>query len=683
MKEYKTEQIRNIAIISHADAGKTSLVEAILFNAGAIKQLGRVDDGNTVSDYDDEEIERKITINSSLCIAEWNDYKFNIIDTPGLEDFYGEVESALRVVDAVVVLVNANMGVEGGTEKVWDIANKYNLPRLIFVNKMDGENADFDKALNSIHEILEARTLITQLPIGSQDDFSGVVDIINMKAFDSNGKKGEIPDNLADAAQEAHENLIEMAAEGKEELIEKYLMEEELTDEEISQGLKSGFLENQFVPVLCGSAYENIGVKKLMDFINYVCPSPEDVKVVTKDGEELDVSTESPLCAFVFKTMADPYFGRLSLFRVYSGVLESDSQVFNTIQNEIERIGKISIIQGKELTNVPNVIAGDMSAVMKLSITNTGDTLCTPGEPKVVLPPIEFSKPVLSLAVKPKREGDDEKLSTTIARLAEEDPTFVVERNPDTKQLIISGLGELHIKTVLSRLSSKFGVDALTELPKVAYKETASKTVENVSYRHKKQTGGAGQFGEVHIHLEPMERGAGFEFVDEIKGGVIPSNFIPAVEKGIKAAMQEGVLAKYPVVDIRVRLFYGKHHPVDSSDMAFQTAGREAFKMALKQANPVLLEPIMDVEISVPNQFMGDIIGNLNSRRGRVMGVEQEGNRQIIKAQVPLAEMFRYAIDLKSMTSARGTFSMEFSNYEEVPHEVATKIIEARASSED
>lgn len=683
MKEYKPEQIRNIGIISHADAGKTSLVEAMLYNAGAIEALGSVDEGNTVADYNEEEINRKITINASVCIAEWNGCKFNIIDTPGMEDFYGEVESALRVVDAVICLVNANMGVEGGTEKVWEIADKYNLPRLIFVNRMDEEGADFDKALNSIQEILEAKTVPIQLPIGEKDDFSGTVNVKSMKAFDSEGNETEIPDSLKDRVQEYREDLIEMSAEGEDELIEKYLMEEELTDEEISRGFKVGFMENQLVPVLCGSAYQNIGVEALMDFVNSIFPSPQDAgPIITEDGMELEPLPDSPMSALVFKTMADPYYGRLNLFRVYSGILKADSQILNATKGSNERIGKISMIHGKELTDISEVTTGDLGAVIKLSTTNTGDTLCSPGN-KLVLPGIEFSKPVISLAVDTIGKADDEKLSSTLMRLSEEDPTFVVERNTDTKQLLISGLGEMHLNTMLARLKSKFGVDAITETPKVAYKETIRKSVREVSYRHKKQTGGRGQFGEVHIHLEPLSRGEGFEFVDEIKGGVIPQNFIPAVESGIRSAMEEGIVAGYPVVDVKVTLFYGKHHPVDSSDIAFQTAASMAFKEAMRQGGPVLLEPIMNIEISVPGKFMGDVIGDLNSKRGRVMNVEQSNSRQHIKARAPLAEVFRYAIDLKSMTSARGSFSMEFSHYEEVPDDVAKRIIESAKASED
>lgn len=684
MKEYKTEQLRNIAIISHADAGKTSLVEAMLYNAGAIKELGRVDEGNTVADYDEEEIERKITINASVCIAEWDGCKFNIIDTPGMEDFYGEVESALRVVDAVVVLVNANMGVEGGTEKVWEIANQYELPRLIFVNKMDGEQADFDKSIDSAEEILGVNTVPVQIPIGEKDNFSGIVDIMTMKAFDSEGKEIDIPSDLESSVQEYREYLIEMSAEGEDELIEKYLMEEELTDEEIDRGFKVGFMENRLVPVLCGSAYQNVGVDKLMDFVNSVFPSPVDTgPVVTEDDTELEPSTDSLMSAFVFKTMADPYYGRLNLFRVYSGVLRADSQVLNATKGRNERIGKISTIQGKELSDVSEVVAGDFGAVIKLSATNTGDTLCSPDN-EVVLPGIDFSKPVISLAVNTTGKADEEKLSSTLVRLSEQDPTFVVERNTDTKQLLISGLGEMHLNTTLARLKRKFGVEAVTETPKVAYKETIKSPVRDVSYRHKKQSGGRGQFGEVHIHIEPMERGKGFEFVDEIKGGVIPQNFIPAVEKGIRGAMEEGIVAGYPVVDIRVILFYGKHHPVDSSDMAFQMAASMAFKGAMRQDSPVLLEPIMDVEVSVPEEFMGDVIGDMNSKRGKVMGVEPSGKRQIIRAQAPLAEMFRYAIDLKSMTRARGTFTMEFAQYEEVPGDVTKRIVESsKTESED
>jgi elongation factor G len=689
MREYRTEQIRNIGIISHAGAGKTSLVEAILYDIGATDRLGRVDSGNTVVDYDEEDKERQTTVTAKICIAEWNGHKINIIDTPGAEDFYSDLESALRVVDSVIVVVDATTGVEGGTEKVWQVADKYELPRMIFVNKMDKEQANFEKAVSNIEEILSAKTVLLQIPIGSEANFAGVVDLLKFKAMkpkDATGKElteEEIPDDLQDQAEEHRMQLVEAAAEGEEELIEKYLSDEQLTPEEIIRGLKVSFLDNQIVPVMCGSAYNNIGIQPFLDTISFLSPSPAEAKeIVSQDGEKtLQASPDAPMSALVFKTMSDR-FGTNSLFRVYSGTLHADSQVYNSTKGKNERIGKISFVHGEKRIDTPQVVAGDYGAVVKLASTSTGDTLCDTAN-GVVLPGIEFPRPVISMAVLPKREGDDEKLSTMLTRMSEEDPTFKVERDAVMKQLLISGLGELHLISILGRMRRKYNIEADTATPKVAYKETIRSSVNDIQGRYKKQSGGRGQFGEVWINIEPMERGTGFEFVDNITGGVIPRNYIPSVEKGVRGAMEEGVVAGYPVVDVRVILYDGKTHPVDSSDLAFSIAGSQAFKAAMEKANPILLEPIMNVEISVPDQYMGDIIGDLNSKRGRIMGMEQVGNRQVIKAQVPLAEMFRYSIDLRSMTSARGSYTMEFAYYEQVPEEVAVKIIAASKAKKE
>ena len=699
MREYRTEQIRNIAIISHAGAGKTSLIEAMLYNTGAIERLGRVNDGNTVADYDDEDKERQTTVISKICIAEWNGHKINIIDTPGAEDFYGDLESALRVVDSVIVVVDATTGVEGGTEKVWQVADKYELPRIVVVNKMDEEQASFEKAVTSVEEILGAKTVLLQIPIGSEANFAGAVDLMKSKALkpaDETGKEiteEEIPDDLQDQAEEHRMQLVETAAESEEELIEKYLSDEELTLEEITRGLKISFLDNQIVPVMCGSAYNNIGIQPLLETISLLAPSPAEAKeiiplneggkgVVSQDGEAiLQPSPDAPMNALVFKTMSDR-FGTNSLFRVYSGTLNADSQVYNSTKGGNERIGKLSFVHGGQRIDTTKVLAGDYGAVVKLASTSTGDTLCTPDNGSV-LPEIEFPKPVISMAVMPKREGDDEKLSTMLTRMSEEDPTFKVERDTVMKQLLISGLGELHLTSILRRMQRKYNIEAYTAIPKVAYQETIRSAVNSIQGRYKKQSGGRGQFGEVWINVEPMERGEGFEFVNNIVGASIPRNFIPSVEKGVVGAMVEGVVAGYPVVDVKVTLYDGKTHQVDSSDLAFTIAGSQAFRDAMEKANPVLLEPIMDVEISVPGQYMGDTIGDLNSKRGRVMGMEQTGNRQIIKAQVPLAEMFRYSIDLRSMTSARGSYTMEFASYEQVPEEVAVKIIAASKAQKE
>ena len=689
MRQYRTEEIRNIGIIAHSGAGKTSLIEAMLYNGGAIERMGSVDDGSTVADYASDEIERKTSLSCSVCIAEWTEHKLNLIDTPGAEDFYGDLHGVLRVVDAVVVVVDATTGVEGGTEKVWEVANKYDLPRILFINKMDKENASFENALASITDILETRAVPIQLPIGKEDQFTGVVDVVQNAAFlEPSGNtpvaKSDVPDELAGAAEESREALVEVAAESDDELIEKFF-EGELTEEEIQSGLQTGIFESQFVPVLCGSALKNIGVQQLMDMIISCCPSPAQVGAVQDAEDESktrEPSTEAPLSAVVFKTIADPFSGQLSLFRVYSGTLEGDIQVSNSTQGETERLGKPAFMNGKETINTSQVAAGDIGALTKLNITRTGDTLCA-RDASIKLPGVEFPNTVISYAISPTREGDDEKLITALTRMSEEDPAFKIERNDVTKQLLVSGLGDLHINVNRARIVEKFGVETQLAPPKVPYRETVRRSVRDVQERHKKQSGGKGQFGEVKINLAPLERGEGFEFVDNIVGGAIPRNYIPAVEKGIRQRMERGAIAGYPLVDIQIDLHDGKYHDVDSSDMAFQIAGSMAFATAVQQADPCLLEPIMNVSISVPDQFMGSIIGDLNGRRGQVMGVEQAGKRQEINALVPLSEMLRYSIDLKSMTSARGNFTMEFANYEIVPEDVAQKVIAQSKTEEE
>ncbi len=688
MREYRTEQIRNIGIISHSGAGKTSLVEAILYNGRTIKKMGEVDQGNTVADYSPDEIERKTTINCSMCRAEWSEHKLNIMDTPGADDLYGDLESVLRVSDALVVVIDATTGVEAGTEKVWEVADRYNLPRLIFINKMDKENANFETALASIEDILETRTSAIQLPIGREGTFTGVVDFVQMAAFtqpegNKPVEKSEIPTELESQAEESREQLVEVAAEGDDELIEKFF-DGNLTDQEISTGLQAGIASGQIVPVLCGSALKNIGIQQMMDTIITCFPSPDRSKPVESvDGKTtFDASPDAPMSALVFKTMADPFSGRLTFFRVYSGILKGDSQVLNSSRSDSEKIGKLAFSNGKDSLSTPQVIAGDIGVVPKLSITQTGDTWCEAGT-AIQLPGIEVPKPVISFAIKPMREGDDEKLISTLNRMTEEDPTFKLERNEITSQLLVSGLGELHITLTRERMKDRFSVETEVETPKVPYRETIRKRVSGIQGRYKRQSGGRGQFGDCWINIAPRERGAGFEFVNSVVGGSIPRNYIPAVEKGIRDKMEQGVITGYPLVDTQIELYDGKHHPVDSSDFAFQMAGSLAFSAAADLASPALLEPIMNVSISVPEQFMGDIIGDLNSKRGQVMGVEQAGKRQMIQATVPLAEMLRYSIDLKSITSARGSFTMESSHYEIVPEEVAQKVIAAEKAEKE
>nr|MBC7245397.1 elongation factor G [Chloroflexota bacterium] len=688
MKSYKVEELRNVSLIAHSGAGKTSLTEAMLYNAGVITRLGRVDEGNTVSDYDPEEIRRKISVNTSVTPWEWEGHKVNLLDTPGYADFVGEVKGAIRVSDAVVVTLCAASGVEVGTELVWQYADELKLPRLAFINKMDRENASFQRTLEQMRAKFSANFVPLQLPIGSQANFKGVVDLLSMQAFLGDGKKGsDIPAELRDEAQAMRQQLVEVAAETDDELIVKYLDGEDLSIQEIQRGLAIAVASGKIVLVLCGSATQNIGVRLLQDAIVRYLPSPaatEARATNVRDNSEavIRATMVEPFAALVFKTMADPYVGKLTYFRVYSGVLQSDSRVWNANKGEEERIGQLFFLLGKEQTPTKEVIAGDIGAVTKLQFTTTGDTLCDKDHP-LILPGITFPHPVAFAAVSPKTKADLDKMGSALARLVEEDPTLVVSRDPDTGETVISGMGDSHIDIAVKRLQQKFGVDVVTSVPKVPYKETITKTVQ-VQGRHKKQTGGRGQFGDVWIRFEPLPRGAGFEFVDEVFGGHVPRNFIPAVEKGLREAMTKGVLAGYPVTDFRAALYDGSSHPVDSSEIAFKLAAHLAFKKGMEEGNPILLEPIMRVTIIVPEQFMGDVLGDLNTKRARVLGMEQQKGNSIISAEAPLAEMQRYAADLRSMTQGRGYFSMEFVRYDQVPAHIAQTIIEqARKEKEE
>jgi elongation factor G len=691
VKEYNIRQLRNVGLISHGGAGKTTLTEAMLFNSGATDRLGRVDDGSSVVDYDPDEIKRKITINAALAPCHWQKHKINLIDTPGYADFVGDVRGTLRVVDGAVVLICAVSGVEVHTEKVWQFADEYNLPRLVFINKLDRENANFAKALAQVQEQLSNRAVAVQLPIGSEENFRGVIDLVNMKAILYDPKKGkdftveEIPADMQAEAESYREKLIEAVAETDDELVMKYLEGEALTNEEITTGLRIGTLDGSIIPVLCGSALANVGIQPLMDAIIACLPSPEDVEAIVgtdvKTGEEitLEPSEEGPLAALVFKTMADPFVGKLTYFRVYSGVFNSDTQVYNVNKGKMERVGQLFIPRGKQQEGVERVVAGDIGAVAKLQETSTGDTLGEKDNP-IQLPPIEFPRPSYSLALVAKSQGDEDKLGTGLARLVEEDPTLTVEKRTETRELILSGMGDVHLEVTIDRLKRKFGVEVETETPKVPYRETIRKSVK-VEGKHKKQTGGHGQYGHVWIEMEPLPEGEGFVFEETIFGGAVPKQYIPAVEKGIREAMEEGVLAGYPVVDFKVNLYDGSYHTVDSSELAFKIAAIQAFRKAMEQANPVLLEPIMNLEVLVPEAYMGDVIGDLNSKRGRILGMEPKGSMQLIKAQVPLAELSKYAIDLRSLTQGRGSFEMSFDHYEEVPARTAEAII-AQAQKE-
>ncbi|NLJ85592.1 MAG: elongation factor G [Firmicutes bacterium] len=684
MKQYATDKLRNVALVAHGGAGKTSLAEALLFRSGATKRLGSVDEGTSILDYDSEEIKRKISISASVAPVEWKDRKINILDTPGYFDFAGEVIGSLNIADGCVVLACATNGVEVGTEKVWTYADNFGLARMIFINKLDRENADFFKVLSQLQEMYGQQVIPIQLPIGQAESFQGLVDLVKMKALlykDGKVEETEIPAEMQDDVATYREALVEAVAVTDDELAMKYLEGETLSQEELEKALGEGTKTRQLIPVLCGSALMGAGIDTLMDYCIHCLPAPSEAGEV----EGIDPSSEKkitrrqsadePLTALVYKTMADPYVGRLTLFRVYSGVLKSDSQVHNSTRGIDERIGQVFLIRGKEQIPVDSVAAGDLAAVAKLQETTTGDTLCAKGG-LVKLAPIEFPEPSLTMAVQPKSKGDEEKIASGLARLQEEDPTFTVTRVTETAQTVVSGMGDMHLEIIASRLANKFGVEVELSLPRIPYKETI-KGKADVEGRHKKQSGGRGQYGHVFLRMEPLAPGDGFEFVDEIFGGSVPRQYIPAVEKGIQETLVEGVLAGYPVVDVRVTLYDGSYHSVDSSEMAFKIAASMAFKKGFMDAQPILLEPIMNVEVTVPEAYMGDIIGDLNKKRGRILGMDPKNGHQIIKAQVPQAELFRYATDLRSITQGRGSFTMAFDHYEEVPANIAEQVIAA------
>jgi len=682
MKQYGLEDIHNLVLLSHCGAGKTSLSEAILFTAGAIKRLGKVDDGTTTSDYDPAEVKRKISINLAMLPGEWQGTKINLIDTPGYSDFAGEVKAAIRVSEGAIIVICAASGVEVGSEQVWAYSEEASLPRLIFINKMDRENADFYRTLAQLQSKFGSRCLPLQLPIGAQDDFQGMVDLLAMKSYiGSPAKEAEVPSSLKDQADSFREKLVEAIAEIDDRLIEKYLGGEELSRDELSNGLRQAVVTGKIVPILVGSALKNIGITSLLDVMYSYLPLPKERDVViagdsAKQVQMIEPSQDAPLAALVFKTSADPYVGKLTYFRVYMGTIESNSQVWNATQGEVERIGQLFTLRGKTQEPVSQVRAGDIGAVAKLNVTSTGDTLSTRDKPMPIAPTL-FPEPAFSEAVHPKTKADVDKLGVALSRLSEEDPTLQVHREADTNETILSGLGETHLEVAAEKMLRKFGVGVKLETPKVPYKETITIPAK-AEYKHRKQTGGHGQYGHVCLDLEPLPRGSGREFIDKVVGGAIPKNYIPAVEKGVNEAAQEGVLAGYPVVDIKTRIYDGTYHPVDSSDICFKIAGAQALKKGLSEGQPILLEPIMNIKVSVPEDFTGDIIGDLNAKRARVLGMNPEDGRNVIEAQVPQAEILRYAIDLKSITQGRGSFTADFSHYEEVPPQIAQKIIAER-----
>jgi elongation factor G len=686
MRVYESDAIRNIAVIGHGTAGKTSLTSAMLFNSGAVNRLARVEDGNTVTDCEEEEIERKITISTGLAHCEWNKNKVNILDTPGYRPFLTETKLALRAVDAAVLVLDAVAGVEVQTEKVWEFADEFDLPRVMVINKMDRDNASRDRSLQSIEETFGRAPVPLQLPMGAEKEFSGVIDLLSGRAIqfqrDGSGKfeTVDIPDQFSAEATAAREKLVEMVAESSDELMEKFFDSGTLESEDLVKGLKQGVQNRSIVPIYYTSATLNIGIQQVLNGLVDLLPSPSEVAHVngqhpeTGEAQTIAISSQEPYSAYVFKTVADPFTGRISIVRLYSGIMRSDSSYYNQTKEKNEKFGPFQLLQGKTMTPVGEAHAGDFFAVTKLKETTTGDTLCDPSKP-VVFPAVEIPESSISFAIEPKSRGDEDKLSNALARITEEDPAIRYNRDAQTKQLLLSGTGQLHVEVTVARLHNRFGVDVILKTPKVPYRETIRGRAD-VQGRFKKQTGGHGQYGDCKIKVEPLPRGEKFEFVDEIFGGAIPRNFIPAVEKGILEAAAKGYIAGYPVVDFKVVLYDGSYHPVDSSEMAFKVAGSMAFKKAMEQANPVILEPIMSVEIYTPQDFAGDLMGDLTGRRGRLQGMDMKRGMQIIKAQVPMAEMVSYAPVLTSMTGGRGSYHMEFSHYDEVPAHITQKIIE-------
>ncbi|MBC8015903.1 MAG: elongation factor G [Sporomusaceae bacterium] len=685
MKEYKSDKLRNVGVVAHGGAGKTSLVEALLFNTGATTRMGRVDDGTTVADFEPEEIKRKVTISAALAPCEWCEHKLNFVDTPGYADFIGEVKGVLRAVDSALAVLCAASGIEVETEKAWRYASELNLPRMAFINKMDRENADFYGVVKDMQEKFGGSVLPIQLPIGAEETFKGIVDLLKMKAITPANKQGnqytesDIPDDMIEAALEVRQKLIESAAEADDELLAKYLDGEELSDTEIKNGLFKGISQGKIFPVMCGSAYKNIGIQQIMDAVLAYLPSPEARSVsgihpASKDP--IERKTADAFSAMVFKTTADPFVGRLSYIRVFSGFMKPDSLLYNGSKEKMERVGNLFTLRGKHQEAVTKVYAGDIAIVAKLQETVTGDSLCDKDKP-IIFDQISYPKPMYTMCIEAKNKGDEDKIGNALHRLVDEDPTFKVRKNIETKQLLISGMGDVHTDIMAERMKRKFGVDVVLSDPKVPYRETIRGSVK-VEGKHKKQSGGHGQYGHVWLQLDPLPVGKEFEFVDSVFGGSVPRQYIPAVEKGVREGLTSGILGGYPMVDIKVTLYDGSYHNVDSSEMAFKIASIMALRKGALQANPTLLEPVCDVKINVPAVFMGDVIADLNGKRGRIQGMEPEGQGQgIIRAQVPMSEMFKYAIDLRSITQGRGSFDSNFSHYEEVPHRITEMIIAA------
>ncbi len=685
MKQYKLPEIRNVALVGHGSSGKTSVAEAILYASGVADRLGKVGDTSSIMDYDPEEAKRNSSINASLAYCEWDKRKVNLLDTPGNNNFIADTPACIRVVDGAVVVIGADDGVQIYTERTWQWVDEQGLLKIVFLNKMDHERADTAPILEAIKNKFKKTPVFLQVPVGSGENFQGVVDLVHNKFYSYEkggkgaGKPGDIPGDLQEEVELQRAELTEAVAEVDDELIEVYLEKGELSEEAFATGLNNGIKSGELIPVFCGSAVHNIGIDLLMNAVIAYLPSPDLRPAVQgkspKNDSEVTRSPDQngPACGLVFKTIADPYAGKLTLFRVFSGSIKGDAGIYNSSKETNERVGQLFMLQGKKQTPVPEIVCGDIGAVAKLKVTGTGDTLCAQSDP-IVLQAIEFPAPVFARAAVPKTRADEEKISSALSRLVEEDPTLTVERNAETHELLISGMGEVHLDVLLHRMQQRFGVEVDVKAPKVPYRETIRRSTK-VQGRYKKQTGGRGQFGDTWIEISPLKMGEGFVFEDKIVGGAIPKTYIPAVEKGIQEAMQAGVIAHYPMVDVKIRLYDGSYHDVDSSEMAFKIAGSLGFKKGVMDCKPTLLEPIMNMEIIVLSEYVGDIMGDLNSKRGKIQGIDANGANQTIRAYVPMAEVLNYAADLRSLTSGRGMFVMQFDHYEDVPDHLAQKII--------
>lgn len=672
MAKFTTERIRNIVLLSHSGAGKTILAEAMLHTSGATTRLGRVEDGTTASDFEPEEHKRATSVNTAVLNTQWRDHKINILDTPGYADYRGEVVSGVRVADTAVIVVAAQAGIEVGTGQMWNMAAERDLPRIVFISKIDRENSDFYSVVESLQERFGRHLVPVQIPVGAEADFSGVVDLLDPGA--------DVPAEVADTVEDARERLIEAVAEIDDDLADKYLEGEEITHDEMVEGIKQGLMTGELIPILAGSPVNELGVSEFMDFVVEYLPSPAEVGAAaahapgSDDETELECDSSGPVAALVFKTAADPFVGKLSYFRVYSGTFAGDSQMYNANRGETERIAQVFEIQGKEQFAVPELAAGDIGAVTKLNTVLTGDTLCSSEQP-VILEGLRFPSAVYLRAVYPKSKADVDKMTSSLSRIVEEDPSVVISREPDTNEMLIAGLGDTHLGVTIEKMQRKFGAEMILEIPRVPYKETINGRAR-VEYRHKKQTGGHGQFGHVWIEVEPMPRGTGFEFSETIVGGVVPREYIPSVEKGVRNALSGGVVAGYPVVDMKATLVDGSFHPVDSSGVSFEIAGGQAATKGIQQATPIILEPIMKVEITVPDNFTGDIIGDLNSRRGRIQGMIPGDGTTTLQVEAPQAEMLTYATELRSQTQGQGDFTMEFDHFEEVPTHMVDRVVQ-------